>query len=674
MDDPKKAYRIAIALPALVCLTAAADATEWPLGTYHNRAWERITLPGASCGNGTEYAYFYSPPEPGGEYRLVVHHQGGGSTWRTTSGGLETGLNTLRAVKSKLNVEQTIDADEGLFMDRPENDTYIGPAHWAFIPYCTQDEHFGRRTDPEVYDFTNLPENTVRADVEALLDQGWTEAEIEADFPGIDIQGIYEDPPGTHHVNLLTITITHRGTLNVEAATADLLSRILAAYPDFLDRADILVSGGSAGGKGAWYNFWRWGDLVWGRPGTRLTLAPLSGSPTERFWSNAARDLVFVQQFADEIDFRTSFWQAERPCEIAGGAHVPSGSDDCDDAFTLLDHYRTQRYPGHDLEFLPEVNKEDAVAIHNLGGSNAAALLFCKTVHRAAQYLGRIPSTHPFAPWMFFREPPPPDAPIQREHTPNRATILARVQEAGGAGAAQGFSLLAYINAVASRTLVSSVLQLEYLAHVVEDVNDPKAAENPIPYTDHMAQFGTCNVPRPVPVAAKKLRVRDDQTRPKRRQLKLRVSTRRAEDLNRVVLPAPGSDGDPTLGGGVVIVYDSAGGSDATTISLPASGWELLGAPGNPRGYRYRATSESDPARKVVVKKDSITVDLGGASFGYGLSDAPQGRVATRLELGAQVVWCTDAPAKDAAHDTTELFLGLRDAPPPERCVPVPAP
>lgn len=241
----------------LLFLAVPAGATTWPLGTYHGRSWQRTTVPGASCGNGTEYAYFYSPPLSGGEYRLVVYHDGGGATTRTTSGEIETGLHKLSAVSRKLNVEQTTFAHECLFMDHPANDAFIGPAHWAVIPYCTQDQHSARREDPEVYDFTNLADTTVRADVEALLDQGYTEGQIEAYYPGIDIQGIYEDPPGTHHVGLLTITIIHRGALNVEAAVADLLGRILADNSDFLDRAEILVTGGSAGGLGAWQNFWR---------------------------------------------------------------------------------------------------------------------------------------------------------------------------------------------------------------------------------------------------------------------------------------------------------------------------------------------------------------------------------------------------------------------------------
>lgn len=236
---------------------------------------------------------------------------------------------------------------------------------------------------------------------------------------------------------------------------------------------------------------------------------------------------------------------------------MPSGSDDCDDALTLLDHYRVQRYPGHDLQFLPEVN-------------------------------------------------------------------------------------------------------------------DPAAANNPTPYTDHMSQFGTCNVPLPVPVAATSIRVKDDQARPERRKLRLRVSTRNAPELNRVVPPAPGSDGDPTLSGGLLIVYDSAGGPDATTISLPASGWELLGSPANPRGYRYHGTGQADPVTKVIVKENRIRVVAGGANFGYGLGDAPQGRVAVRLELGTQVVWCTDTPARGPKYDTTERFVGMRNARAGELCAPVP--
>ena len=140
--------------------------------------------------------------------------------------------------------------------------------------------------------------------------------------------------------------------------------------------------------------------------------------------------------------------------------------------------------------------------------------------------------------------------------------------------------------------------------------------------------------------------------------------------------PSPGTPGDPTVGGGTLVVYNAAGSPEAVTVALPPTGWTALGSPSSPKGYRYRG---SGPIRSVVVRPNRIAVKGGRAAWGYTLDEASQGRVAVRLGLGTERPWCADVPAKvsgnppsTTANDRVDVFVGAPRTPPPSSCPPEP--
>ena len=76
------------------------------------------------------------------------------------------------------------------------------------------------------------------------------------------------------------------------------------------------------------------------------------------------------------------------------------------------------------------------------------------------------------------------------------------------------------------------------------------------------------------------------------------------------VLPDAGSD--PTLNGGSLAVFDTAG-PESDVYALPTSGWKGLGNPAGTAGYKYKgAGSMSDPCR-VVCRGAGITHRAGHA-------------------------------------------------------------
>ncbi len=101
--------------------------------------------------------------------------------------------------------------------------------------------------------------------------------------------------------------------------------------------------------------------------------------------------------------------------------------------------------------------------------------------------------------------------------------------------------------------------------------------------------------------------------------------------------PLPGSLGDPTLAGGAVTFYNSAGLTlDQDTYALAAAGWEPLGSATSPKGWKYNGKLVGDTVVKsVTVKADSISVKGTGT---YTLNEPAQGRIATRLTLGQRDV------------------------------------
>jgi len=148
---------------------------------------------------------------------------------------------------------------------------------------------------------------------------------------------------------------------------------------------------------------------------------------------------------------------------------------------------------------------------------------------------------------------------------------------------------------------------------------------------------------------------------------------------SRIVPPPIGSAGDPTLGGGTLRVYNSAGRTGDDVLVTLASGWSVLGTPSRFKGYRYRSTDPNGPVRAILVTPDRITVKGGKADWSYTLDEPSQGRVAVRLTLGTGGAWCADAPARQsgnppstAGNDRVDKFVAQPNTPAPAACPPSP--
>jgi len=154
-----------------------------------------------------------------------------------------------------------------------------------------------------------------------------------------------------------------------------------------------------------------------------------------------------------------------------------------------------------------------------------------------------------------------------------------------------------------------------------------------------------------------------------------------APTANRIVPPPPGSAGDPSLGGGALMVYNAARiTADGVAVDLPAAGWQRVGSAAAPRGWTFRSPAGTGPVRRLKITADRLSVKVGGATWGYSLDEAQQGRIAVRLALGAGGLgWCAEAPARvdglpptTARNDRVGRFVGQPRTPPPTACTATP--
>jgi hypothetical protein len=166
------------------------------------------------------------------------------------------------------------------------------------------------------------------------------------------------------------------------------------------------------------------------------------------------------------------------------------------------------------------------------------------------------------------------------------------------------------------------------------------------------------------------LKLKDDAT-PAKRRFTFKSSTSRDPSANRIVPPAPGTSGDPTLNGGELIVYNAAGlTTDLVQIPL-LSGWEPIGKAPNIKGWKFKSTDSSSGVSSVEVQADKISVKGGTGAFGYTLDEPAQGSIGVRLLLGPGG-WCADAPAKTSGNppsagrnDTVDTFVAEPKSPAP---------
>jgi hypothetical protein len=166
-----------------------------------------------------------------------------------------------------------------------------------------------------------------------------------------------------------------------------------------------------------------------------------------------------------------------------------------------------------------------------------------------------------------------------------------------------------------------------------------------------------------------------DTGNPANRRLAFKSSTTRDPQPHRIVPPAFGSSGDPTLHGAVVTVYNAANGTDIATVVLPAAGWLRLGT----AGYSYRSPSPTAAISSAKVQADRMQLKGGRASFTYTLDEPAQQRVAVRLALGSDRYWCAAAlgrvkgtPPSPAKNDRVGLFVAQPGMAAPLTCPPTP--
>jgi hypothetical protein len=153
-----------------------------------------------------------------------------------------------------------------------------------------------------------------------------------------------------------------------------------------------------------------------------------------------------------------------------------------------------------------------------------------------------------------------------------------------------------------------------------------------------------------VEISTKALKLKDDPVIGAKRKLTFTSSTKKDPSPNRIVVPAAGGPGDPTLHGAELVVYNSSGlTNDVVTVTLDAADWTLLGSPSAPKGYKYIGPNPLGPVKTVLVKADKLTVKGGKDLWSYTLDEPAQGRVAVRLTPGTTDGWCADAPARTSS-------------------------
>lgn len=463
----------------------------------YERKMETIDVPGAKCGDGSNYVIFFSegPATINGEpnNRLVIWLPGGGSTMNK-DGKLVTAINGVYEITDRLTVkhdltlylsESWMNGDRNfIFANHPDNDEFVKDAHWAIFPYCTQDFHSGNCEEEFRYDFTG-EEKIVKELESAINEHRRTLEEIYDRFPSMKIEGEYVNS-GEFKINKLEIGILHDGANNVRLSLRVLHDELVNNRGFDISRADILLSGSSAGGFGTWYNAWRVGDLLYkhedkGTP--RLTIIPQSGSPAVRAWNNAKGDIIVDDQLVQSLNYRNKWYGVSLPCSNNGANY--NGGDQCEDALDLLNHY-LNRWEGMDVNFLAVVNKEDLIATHNL--EDEELLDFCKTVHRYSQYFYLTPKAYPYAAWLFRLTKAKKDA-VKRVHGFKGAALTVDMLNPDGKD--PGYGLLEYINVVATRN-VTGIAHIEHLPGLMLSPKDYDSDVKPLP--NHLPE---CNVDWP---------------------------------------------------------------------------------------------------------------------------------------------------------------------------------
>lgn len=141
------------------------------------------------------------------------------------------------------------------------------------------------------------------------------------------------------------------------------------------------------------------------------------------------------------------------------------------------------------------------------------------------------------------------------------------------------------------------------------------------------------------PLAGRSLLVRDRAGDASKRRLKVV-----AKDV-AVEAPLPGSAGDPSLEGAILVLSNPDTGESAL-FELPAGPeWKGLGKPAGEKGWRYRDPKGlNGPCTRVEVRQGArLSASCTGAQGGgidFSLDEASQGRLDVTLQLGAGPLQC----------------------------------
>jgi hypothetical protein len=133
-----------------------------------------------------------------------------------------------------------------------------------------------------------------------------------------------------------------------------------------------------------------------------------------------------------------------------------------------------------------------------------------------------------------------------------------------------------------------------------------------------------------------------------------------------VVLPAPGSPGDPSLGGATIEIRVDAGGT-ATLVVPGGAGWKVTATP---RTYLYKngaAPAGGSSVRKLLLR-DGKLVKLAARGTAVGAA-SPAGGVSVGLTLANGDVLCARFPSGTIVKDAPGTLVA-RNAPAPAFCTP----
>ncbi|NCN99396.1 hypothetical protein COU62_02445 [Candidatus Pacearchaeota archaeon CG10_big_fil_rev_8_21_14_0_10_35_219] len=457
-----------------------------PIVEGQREDWQVVPVSGAKCGNGEEYVMGFSagPAKINGKpnNRLVIWLPGGGDTMVDKDGKFRTNVGFTLGL---INPPKQFNEDNSfIFLDHPDNNDFVKDANWVILPYCTQDFHSGRLTEPIEYDFTG--ETGMVKSYENLINNKINFQEIEKNYPYV--RTVTHEEDGRIIIDKLYISIIHDGGINIELGL-DKTFELLKERDFDLDRAEIIMAGSSAGSFGTWYNAWRVGDILYKHPGAKFTIIPESGSPITRGWNG--EELVVENDKIGGVNYRLSYYDNVIPCKFSGGEYLGGGN--CKDILDLIDHYH-ERWPGMDFTIMPVANKEDLVLVGGLGDQNdpgfdAKLLKLCQTIHRYSQYISKIDEVYPYTLWQ-YKDIGSKEA---RVHGLTNSLLTVKMVSPNDQQSDE-YGILKMINDVATRKLKWNE-QVPHIEYTLNVVRNPKSKVSTVESRPNYLQ--ECNVPWP---------------------------------------------------------------------------------------------------------------------------------------------------------------------------------